>query len=110
MKKSLIVVSAILLASLLAFAAGLGGTWNIQGAVSGAPQRLVFTTNGNTFTGTLDGGAISGGGIEGTMFWFTAARNGVTYHYKGTLNGNSLELHESLNQQHNMYTYTRAGS
>ena len=111
MKQTLTVVSILLLASLLAFAAGLSGTWNIQAiGASGGPQQLILTANGNSLTGTLDGVAISGGGVGRSSFWFIATRNGVTYRFKGTLTGDTLELHQTINQQDTRYNYTRAGS
>jgi hypothetical protein len=109
MKKSLTIISAILLASLLLYAAGLAGTWNLQGGSSSAPQKLVFAVSGNSLSGTLDGQPITGG-AKGTDFWFNATRNGAAYQYKGTLNGDSLQLVESVHNQSNTYTYTRAGA
>jgi hypothetical protein len=78
MKRNLFLISAFLLASLVAFAADLTGTWNIQGAVPGAPQQLVFTTvNGRVLNGTIDGSQILGGGYKDTEFWFNASRGGT---------------------------------
>jgi hypothetical protein len=111
MKRNLFLISAFLLASLVAFAADLTGTWNIQGAVPGAPQQLVFTTvNGRVLNGTIDGSQILGGGYKDTEFWFNASRGGTNVQYKGSFNGNTLVLNETAGNQNKMYNYTRAGS
>jgi hypothetical protein len=110
MKRTLALVSLLLLASLLAIAADLSGTWNLQGTVSGAPQQLVFTlSNGAVVSGTIDGAPISGGGYSITEFWFKAIRGGTNFQYKGSFNGSTLVLYESAGGPRKTYNYARAG-
>jgi hypothetical protein len=106
MKKLLTILALVIMAGILAFAAAQDGTWTIQGNASGAPHTLVFTVNGSTLTGTIDGSAISGGGVSGNEFWFRATRNNVAASYKGSVNGNQLTLNEYTTQTHT-YTYAK---
>jgi len=111
MKRTIILVAVILLASVLAYADDVTGTWNLQGTGSGGPQVLVLTSvNGRTVTGTIDGTQISGGGYKNTEFWFTASRGGTHYQYKGTLNGTTMVLHETAGSQNHTYNYVRGGA
>jgi hypothetical protein len=110
MKRNLFLILAILLASLVAYAADLTGTWNVQGAVPGAPQQLVFTTaDGRVLNGTVDGVQILGG-YKNADFWFSIYRGGASVQYKGGFNGNTLVLNETSGSQTRTYNYTRAGS
>ena len=111
MKKSLILISVILLTAVLALAVDVTGTWNIQGTVAGAPQKLILSTNGAVvINGTVDGVAVTHGGYNGADVWFTAVRNTVTYQYKGSYSGNTLTLRESAAGTEKTDTYTRAGA
>lgn len=109
MKKVILIVSILVLGSLLAFAAAADGTWNFAGNDATAPQQLSLATSGTNLTGTIGGAAISGGMTQANTLWFSATRSGVTYKYKGTINGTKLALYEEqtagqgrlLNYNHN---------
>ena len=112
MKKSLILFSMILLASLVALAADVTGTWSIRSGASGAPQKLTLATvNGKVLNGRLDGQQILSGGYKNSEFWFSVYREGKSYQYKGSFDGNTMVLHESApNNKNNTFNYNRAGS
>jgi hypothetical protein len=79
----------------LAFGGPADGAWTAINTAQGAPQALSLQSNGRTLTGTADGTPITEGRVENNTVWFKVARGGVTYYYKGTVNGSLLQLSEA---------------
>ena len=94
MKNRFFLISCFTVVSVLAFAAAADGTWNLQGSAVNAPQHLVLSVSGTTLSGTVDGVAITNGGVQGRVLWFRAVRSGVTYNYKGTVSGSQINMFE----------------
>jgi hypothetical protein len=95
MKKNFLVISALLiLCAALAFAA-IDGTWTNAAGTGQVPQTLHVQMSGSVLTGNVDSVGITGGKIEGSTIWFSYTRGGTTYKYKGSVNGNFLNLYES---------------
>ena len=85
------------LVAAMAFGAVADGTWVSVGAQSGsAPTNLVLQQNGNTLTGTANGLQISNGKVERNFINFVVVKNGTSFGYKGTINGDTLDLHQSV--------------
>jgi type 1 fimbria pilin len=105
MKTILLAILTLLAVTALAFAAAADGTWNIQGTVPAAPQRLVLAVSGSALTGTLDGVAISNGSAQLNTIHFQAVRNSATNLYKGTITNGRLVLVEETNGRAVEYTY-----
>lgn len=87
----------------VSFAADIDGKWTgqVQGRRGPQTQTLTLKADGNTLTGTLQGGRggpvdISNGTIDGNNVSFTAVRefgeNKITQQYKGTLSNGELKL------------------
>jgi type 1 fimbria pilin len=106
MKTSLLTILTLLAVAALAFAAAPDGTWNIQGTVAGAPQRLVLTVSGSALTGTIDGVAITNGAAQLNTVHFQAVRNGVANLYKAVVaDGKLILTEESPAGQATQFTY-----
>jgi hypothetical protein len=94
-KRSIILLCLTLCLTILAFAASpADGAWTAVSSAQGAPLALNLAGNGAVLTGSADGAAITGGKIAMSDIWFTWVRGGVTYSYKGTINGTTLRLTE----------------
>ena len=108
----LLLMSLVAATSVLAFAAAGDGNWNLQGGDPNAPQQqIVLGVAGTTLTGTVNGAAISNGGVQGNALWFRVVRSGSTYSYKGTINGNQMNLYEEPpSGPGRSLTFTRAGA
>ena len=85
------------------FAADIDGKWTgqVQGRRGSQAQTLTLKADGNSLTGSLQGGRggpveISNGAIDGDNISFTVVRqfgdNKVTQEFKGTLSGGELKL------------------
>jgi hypothetical protein len=110
MKKISILIAAILISGLLAFAADAAGTWNIKsGGVAGAPQKLILKiVDARNLMGSVDGMPIQTAGYKNNDIWFTASRGGKNYQYKGTYTGDSLVLHETFGSENRTYNFGRS--
>ncbi len=87
----------------VSFAADIDGKWTgqVQGRRGPQAQTLTLKADGNTLTGSLQGGRggpveISNGTIDGDNISFTVVRqfgdNKVTQEFKGMLSGGELKL------------------
>jgi hypothetical protein len=88
----------------VASAADIDGKWmaQVQGRDGQVTQTLMLKADGNTLTGSLEGGGRGGaatiteGTINGSDVSFKIVRefngNGITQEYKGTLSGGDLKL------------------
>ena len=87
----------------VSFAADIDGKWTgqVQRRRGAQTQTLTLKSDGNTLTGTLQGGRggpvdISNGTIDGNNVSFTVVRefgeNKITQQFKGTLSGGELKL------------------
>ena len=95
-KRFAFLTSLILSCALIAFAASpADGNWTAAGTASGAPQVLSLQSNGTILSGTSDGLQFTNGKVQGSSIWFSTVRAGVAYSYKGTVAGNTLDLHET---------------
>jgi hypothetical protein len=98
--------SVVALAALtlwVCFAADIDGKWSaqVQGPRGTRTEFLNLKSDGNTLTGSIQGGrgegvAISNGMIDGDTISFTVVRqfrdNQITEQYKGTISGGQLKL------------------
>ena len=94
MKKIALALCAVVLAATAVLAAGVAGTWNVDGDVVGNPVKFttVWKQDGETLSGTatLDGKETP---VKGTVkdkavsFEFDTDHEGTTYHlvFTGTL-------------------------
>jgi hypothetical protein len=91
------------LALWVSFAADIDGKWTgqTQGRNGPQTQTLMLKSDGNTLTGSIEGGRgrsveISDGKIDGTNVSFSVVRefqgNKVTQEFKGTVSGGELKL------------------
>ena len=87
----------------VSFAADIDGKWTgqVQGRNGPQTQTLMLKADGNTLTGSVQGGRggpveISNGTIDGNNVSFTVVRefsdNKITQEYKGMLAGGELKL------------------
>jgi len=106
MKNIFLAMCLAMIVSVVAFAAAQDGTWTVQGGSQGGPTTLSLSVSGTTLSGTIDGNAISGGGVNGNTFWFNATRNRVAHTYKGTVSGNQITLKE-YTTQFTTYTFVK---
>ena len=92
--KSVLSIAALLLVSVMSYAADVTGRW--LGKLGNTELALNLKVEAKKLTGTMytpDGdGPISNGKISGTTITFTYATNGVTIPYTGKLNGDNLDL------------------
>jgi hypothetical protein len=90
----------------VSFAADIDGKWTgqAQGRRGTQTQTIMLKVDGNTLTGSVQGGRggpveISNGTIDGGHVSFTVVRefgeNKITQQFKGTLSGGVLKLTES---------------
>jgi hypothetical protein len=94
----------------LAFGAPADGSWTLNsGQPTNGPSVLQLRVSGTTLTGTADGVPITAGRAADNNLWFNATRQGTAYTYKGTILGNTMNLHETLldGSQHRAFNYTR---
>src|SRR3984885_14218967 len=86
----------------VSFAADIDGKWTgqIQGRGGPQTQTLMLKADGNTLTGTVEGGRggpvqITEGKIDGGNVFFKVVRefqdNKITQEFKGTLSGGELK-------------------
>lgn len=102
MKKRLVLLFAMFaLASMVALAAGADGKWTSDGSGKGGPQTLTLKSDGNTLTGTLEGGRgsvqITDGKVDGNKVSFNVIRDmgekgKMTLMYNGEVSGNEIKL------------------
>ena len=87
----------------VSFAADIDGKWagQIQGRGGPQTQTLTLKADGNTLTGSVEGGRggpidISDGKIDGNNVSFNVVRefqgNKITQEFKGTISGGELKL------------------
>jgi hypothetical protein len=87
----------------VSFAADIDGKWSgqIQGRNGPQTQTLMLKADGNTLTGSVEGGRggpvqISDGKIDGNNVSFTVVRvfqdNKILQEYKGAVSGGELKL------------------
>jgi hypothetical protein len=99
--RSLIALTALTLG--VSFAADIDGKWTtqVQGRNGTRTETLMLKADGNTLTGTIDGGRggpvqITNGTVDGDNISFAVVRefreNKVTQQYKGTVSGGELKL------------------
>jgi hypothetical protein len=87
----------------VSFAAEIDGKWTgqVQGRNGPQTQTLMLKADGNTLTGTIEGGRggpvqITDGKIDGGNVFFKVIRefqdNKITQEYKGAVSGGELKL------------------
>ena len=87
----------------VSFAADIDGKWTGQAEGRNGPQTqtLILKADGNTLTGSVQGGRggavdISNGTIDGNNVSFTVVRefqdNKITQQFKGSISGGALKL------------------
>lgn len=92
MKKILALLSMSAVLAAVAMGAVAEGKWSAQGPA--APKELSLHVSGTSLSGTLDGVAITKGGVGGDYLWFQSVNNGVTIQYKGRIAGGKIMLRE----------------
>ena len=99
--RSLVALAALTL--WVSFAADIDGKWTtqVQGRNGTRTETLMLKSDGNTLTGSMEGGRggaiqISNGTIDGDNISFSVVRefrgNQMTQQYKGTLSNGELKL------------------
>lgn len=99
--RALIALAALTL--WVSFAADIDGKWTtqVQGRNGTRTETLMLKADGNTLTGSMEGGRggavqISNGAIDGDKVSFSVVRefggNQVTQEYKGMLSNGELKL------------------
>ena len=87
----------------VSFAADIDGKWTgqVEGRNGPQTQTLILKADGNTLTGSVQGGRggavdISNGTIDGNNVSFTVVRefqdNKITQQFKGSISGGELKL------------------
>jgi hypothetical protein len=84
------------------------GRWRLVGTDKTAPRQLSLHVSKNSISGTLDGVAITRGGVEQGYFWFHVVRDGVDYTYKGQMKAGQIKLHESTSNVHRDLSFAKA--
>lgn len=119
MTKRIIRLFALLsLASIVAFAADLSGTWKSEPPANGkgGPQTLTLKQDGSTLTGTLGGGRgepteIKNGKVDGDNVTFEVTRsfqgNEMTTKYSGKADGSTLKVSFEMRGNTRELTFTK---
>jgi len=107
MKRILAVLSISAVLSFVGLGAVADGKWSATGTDRTAPRALSLHVNGTTLSGTIDGVAITHGGVDGNYLWFQAVSNGVVTQYKGKFAAGKIQLREVSRQVQRELVFSR---